>query len=98
MWRPEIGFRTIAALHYTGMKKNMVVLLEGVSLLTFQHTGEALSALELLHPYFCLPQFFEAPQVQQPTYSITLLHLLFLVQQDQQELSFSHCSVLLMLA
>jgi len=80
------------------MKKNMVVLLQGVSLLTFQRTGEALSALELLHPYFCPPQFFEARQVQQPTYSITLLHLLFLVQQDQQELSFSHCSVLLMLA
>jgi hypothetical protein len=79
------------------MKMNMVILLKGVSLPTFQHTGEALSALELLHPYFCLPQFFEAPQIQQPTYSTTLLHLLFLVQQGQQELSFSHCSVLSML-
>lgn len=74
----------------------MVGLLQG-SLLTFQHTGEVLSALELPHPYFCLQQFFEAHQVQQPIYPVSLLHLLFWTQQDQQELSLSHCSVLSML-
>jgi hypothetical protein len=53
--------------------------------------------LELPHPYFCLQQFFEAHQVQQPIYPVSLLHLLFWTQQDQQELSLSHCSVLSML-
>jgi hypothetical protein len=69
-----------------------------VKLLTFQHTGEALSALEQQHLCFCLQQFSEAPRVQQLIYPTILLHLLFLIQQDFEELSSSHCLGLSMLA
>ena len=84
----RIGFRIIAGLHNTGIKKNMTVLLEGVKITRVPTCW--ISSV-------CRQQFFEAPEVEKSTYSITLLHLVFLIQQYQQERSSSQCSVAYML-